>query len=185
MSAPSPNSALDGVLLDGAGRRVAADAWCFLEDDQGIEACADIVLSLDRLEEMAEQLAGRNGRVGVLLRAGEDVERLEPFLAQLALVAIEFPAFKDGHGLSAARLLRGRYGFKGELRAVGAVLEDQLFFMLRCGFDGFALRHRDPEAAFAKAAATFTHSYQRASDRRETIAALRGREANSDEHDRG
>lgn len=170
---PSPSSAQAPALLNGDGLRVANDPWCFLEDDQGIQDCTDVVLSVDRLEEMAEQLRGRNGRVGVLLRAGEDVERLAPFRTQLALVAIEFPAFKDGRGLSAARLLRSRFGFGGEVRAVGAVLEDQLHFMLRCGFDAVALRHPDPEAAFAKAAATFTYTYQPASDRREPIAALR------------
>ena len=179
MTAPTPNSALTPVLLDGAGRRVARDPWCFLEDDQGIEACADIVLSLDRLEEMAPQLAGRNGRLGVILRAGEEVERLAPFLPQLTLVAIEFPIFKDGRGLSAARLLRARYGFTGELRAVGAVLEDQLLFMLRCGFNAFALKHAEPEAAFAKAAATFSNVYQGGSDHRTAIAALRRGEAGS------
>lgn len=174
---PTPNSALAPVLLDRAGRRVAADPWCFLEDDQGIEACSDVVLSLDRLEEMADQLQGRNGRLGVLLRAGEAVERLAPFLANLALVAIEFPAFKDGRGLSSAHLLRGRYKFTGEVRAVGSVLEDQVFFMLRCGFDAFALRHAQAEAAFAKAAKTFSQQYQGAADGRPTIAALRHRRA--------
>lgn len=178
-SAPIPNSAAAPVLLDGWGARVAADPWCFLADDQGIEGCADVVLSLDRLEEMAPQLAGRNGRVGVLLQAGEAVERLAPFLGQLALVAVEFPAFKDGRGFSAARLLRGRLAYEGELRAVGHVLEDQLFYMLRCGFDAVALRHPDPEAAFAKAAQTFRHAYQRASDARPAIAEQRRQEADT------
>lgn len=177
MTAPTPNSAAAPVLLDGWGARIENDRWCFLADDQGIEACSDVVLSLDRLEAMAGQLRGRNGRVGVLLRAGEDVERLAPFLDELDLIAVEFPAFKDGRGFSAARLLRGRFAYEGELRAVGFVLEDQLFFLIRCGFDAFALRHPDPEAAFTRASRTFRHAYQRASDTRSSIPERRRQEA--------
>lgn len=177
MTAPTPSSAATPALLDGWGARIKDDRWCFLADDQGIEDCSDVVLSLDRLEEMAEQLQGRNGRLGALLRAGEDVERLAPFLEQLDLVAVEFPIFKDGRGYSAARLLRGRFAYEGELRAVGMVLEDQLFFLMRCGFDAFALRHPDPEAAFHRAARTFRNAYQRASDARLSIAEQRRQEA--------
>lgn len=177
MTAPTPNSAAAPVLLDGWGARIENDRWCFLADDQGIEDCSDVVLSLDRLEEMAAQLRGRNGRLGVLLKAGEDVERLIPFLDQLDLVAVAFPAFKDGRGFSTARLLRGRFAYEGELRAVGLVLEDQLFFLMRCGFDAFALRHPDPEAAFARASRTFRNAYQRASDARTPIADQRRQEA--------
>ncbi|MDF1762419.1 MAG: DUF934 domain-containing protein [Oleibacter sp.] len=77
-----------------------------------------------------------------------------------ARICIDFPKFSDGRGYSAARLLRERYGFNGELRAVGDVLIDQLFFMKRCGFDTFALRDdqvlEDALAAFS----TFSVSYQ-------------------------
>ena len=69
-------------------------------------------------------------------------------LAFFDLVALEFPIFKDGRAYSTARLLRERYHYKGELRAIGEVLRDQLQFMLRCGFDAFEYAGRTlPEEA--------------------------------------
>jgi uncharacterized protein (DUF934 family) len=64
------------------------------------------------------------------------------------LIAVRFPKFGDGRGYSIARLLRERYGYRGELRAVGDVLRDQLLFMKRSGFDSFSLREdQDPDEA--------------------------------------
>ena len=69
-------------------------------------------------------------------------------VSTFALIALEFPKFRDGRAYSYARLLRERYGFKGELRAVGDVLMEQLFFMLRTGFDAFDIQQSpDPVAA--------------------------------------
>ena len=66
------------------------------------------------------------------------------------MIAVNFPAFTDGRGFSSARALRARYGYKGEIRAIGDVLRDQLFFMRRCGFDAYAIRaDRSPEDALA------------------------------------
>lgn len=78
------------------------------------------------------------GLVGVRLAPADEPGRLVPFPDQLELIEIEFPAHTDGRGLSQARLLRQRYGFSGELRAVGRVLRDQIFFMHRSGFDAYA-----------------------------------------------
>ena len=88
-----------------------------------------------------------------------EVLRLEPTddpasvadrLGQAARVEVNFPKFGDGRGYSIARLLRERYGYRGELRAVGDVLRDQLLFMKRSGFDSFSLREdQDPDEALA------------------------------------
>lgn len=78
--------------------------------------------------------------VGVWLAGDEDATALVPWLTQLPLVAVDFPKFTDGRGFSTAFLLRSRLGYKGELRAIGDVLPDQLFFLWRVGFDAFALR---------------------------------------------
>ena len=68
----------------------------------------------------------------------------------LRVIAVEFPQFTDGRGYSIARLLRERYRYTGELRAVGDVLRDQLYLMAECGFDAFALREdRDANDALA------------------------------------
>ena len=86
-------------------------------------------------------------------------------LDRFALVAVNFPKFGDGRGYSIARLLRERYGYKGELRAIGEVVRDHLFFMARCGFDAFLLRDdQDPEEALT-AFGDFSDSYQSTVDR--------------------
>lgn len=100
--------------------------------------------------------------------AGE-VLRLEPTddpaavaerLARVARVEVHFPKFGDGRGFSIGRLLRERYGYTGELRAVGHITRDHLFFLESCGFDAFELREgEDPHAALA-AFDDFSESYQ-------------------------
>src|SRR5438270_13359823 len=98
-----------------------------------------------------------------------EVVRLEPTddpaavadrLEGVTRVEVHFPKFGDGRGFSIGRLLRERYGYKGELRAVGHITRDHLFFLESCGFDAFELREgEDPHAALA-AFDDFTESYQ-------------------------
>ena len=108
----------------------------------------------------------------VRIEPGDDVRLLLPFLGRLALVEVNFPSFGDGRGYSSARILR-EAGYTGELRAVGAVLIDQLSHMRRCGFDSFAPDKRLDEEDAARAFATWENVYQRAADRRATIADKR------------
>ena len=89
------------------------------------------------------------------------------------VVALEFPKFRDGRAYSYARLLRERYGFKGELRAVGEVLLEQLFFMLRTGFDAFEIESADPLEDYRTALADFSVWYQPTADGRPTAMQLR------------
>ena len=115
-----------------------------------------------RDEILARSAGGRP--IGVWLDAGEDPEAIADDLGHFALVAINFPKFADGRGYSTARLLRERYGYRGELRAIGDVLRDQLFLMKRCGFDAYALR-ADKDASEALAGLTdFSETYQAAAD---------------------
>ena len=77
-----------------------------------------------------------------------EVEDLEPLLDRLDLIAVYIPGFADGRALSFATLLRKRYGFKGELRAIGEVLPDLTPFMYRSGFDSFVLENdKDADTA--------------------------------------
>jgi uncharacterized protein (DUF934 family) len=91
------------------------------------------------LEEFIERASSGQAGLGVLVRPDEDVGRLKPFLGQISLVALIFPAFNDGRAFSHASLLRTRLGYTAELRAVGDVLIDQVPLMLRCGIDSFAV----------------------------------------------
>lgn len=87
----------------------------------------------------ADELLGRS-EAGVWLKGSDEPSRIAPWLERLPLVAIEFSKFTDGRGYSAAFLLRSRLGYRGELRAIGDVLPDQLFYMRRVGFSAFAVR---------------------------------------------
>ena len=90
------------------------------------------------------------GDVGVWLAPDADPEAVSADIAALPLIAVDFPAFTDGRGYSIGRLLRDRYGFTGELRAIGDILRDQLFALAECGFDAFDIRaDRDAAAALA------------------------------------
>jgi uncharacterized protein (DUF934 family) len=168
--------ALGAGALIRNGALVAHDAWTLLADDEAAPEGADIVVSLPRFKAEREALIARNaGRLGVLIDAGEAVEDAGADAPRFSLVMVRFPAFRDGRGFSTARLLRDRYGYTGELRAVGDVLEDQIFFMLRCGFDAFELISAEPAAAFARASRLFTAVYQPASDARAPAPLLRGK----------
>ena len=103
------------------------------------EACTEadpLIVPLAQLRSDAAQWQSRAGPLGVRLGPADAVDELAALLPRLALIAVEFPSPGDGRGYSQARLLRGRFGFRGELRAVGAgVRQDQAFLLARCGFD--------------------------------------------------
>jgi uncharacterized protein (DUF934 family) len=108
-------------------------------------------------------LDGQTNANAVRLEAGDDARALLPHLGQLALVEVSFPSFRDGRGYSAARVLR-EAGYKGELRAAGDVLVDQLPFMLRCGFDSFAPEAEIDRATLDRALSRYADHYQPAAD---------------------
>ena len=90
---------------------------------------------------------GYNGPLGVEISAGEAVAPLEAHLPRLAMIALAFPKFSDGRNYSAARLLRERFGYMGELRAIGEVLSDQIPLMRRCGIGSYEVRHEPTRQA--------------------------------------
>ncbi|KZX63778.1 MULTISPECIES: DUF934 domain-containing protein [unclassified Alcanivorax] len=125
---------IDGAIVDNQWQRLETDAL-----ENGVPAQGKIIVPLAYWQENREALIAR-GDVAVWLAPGEEPKDLEDDLAALPLVAIHFPAFKDGRGYSYARELRTRYKFDGEVRATGDVLRDQLFYMTRCGFNAFEVR---------------------------------------------
>jgi uncharacterized protein (DUF934 family) len=123
-------------------RVVVDDRWTLLPDAKSLSdvppgAAVIVPLALWRMERAA--LLARSD-VGVWLAPTDDPAALAGDVAKLPLIAVNFPKFTDGRGYSIARLLRERHGFRGELRAIGDVLRDQLFALSQCGFDAFALR---------------------------------------------
>ncbi len=148
-------------------RRIAANNWHLLErgpkgELPEVPARGDVIVPLALWLARREELLARaeTGPLGVWIDANEGPEALAPDVQRFPLIAVNFPKFGDGRGYSIARLLRERYGFKGELRAIGDVLHDHLFFMSQCGFDAFALREdQDPQAALS-VFGTFSDGYQ-------------------------
>lgn len=153
----------------------ADDPWTSLGDDAPAHDAMDVIVSLERLTLDAGRLKDRKGRLGARVAAGEDVGALGAHLDALDLVALEFPKFADGRAFSSARLLRERMGFRGELRAVGDVLRDQLFYMVRCGFDAFEIARPDAAEAFAEAMRELSIVYQPAADQRQPAWRRRAR----------
>ena len=150
-------------LLTAEGE-TRSDDWTLLPRDVNAAElpAGDLILPFRVWVEARTELLARGSRAGVWLASDEQAEDLEPFLAELAIIAIDFPVFSDGRGYSNARILRERLGYDGELRAVGDVLRDQLFLMRRCGFDSFALRSDRDAAQAVSALADFRHAYQQA-----------------------
>ena len=132
------------LLKDGA---IVTDAWSVLEDDSAPEG--DVIVTLERWQQDRESLRAHNGRLGLRLKSDQSPAEVADDLDRFERIALEFPRFGDGRADSYARLLRERYGFAGELRAVGNVLRDQLFFMVRCGFDAFEIDKGDTTESMA------------------------------------
>jgi uncharacterized protein (DUF934 family) len=120
-----------------------------------------------------DEFKARDGATGVIWPNDRNVSELAPFLDRLALVALIFPAYKDGRAYSQARLLRERYGYRGELRATGQVLRDQFVFLVRAGFDSFDVVKPADAAAFEEAVKRYSVFFQPTGDGRMTVARSR------------
>jgi len=150
------------IIRDGA---IVTDDWTQLPaDHRGALPAGPVIIALPqwltRRDEFIEHAAAHSLPLGVWLDGSEDPAQLAGDLARLALIAIHFPKFADGRGYSAAYLLRSRHGFQGELRAIGDVLRDQLFYLKRAGFNSFAVRaDRSVEDAL-QALKDFSEPYQ-------------------------
>lgn len=150
------------TLIDRNGER--GDAWTRVTETTPVEATHLLVPLAAWQADRAGWIA-TGARLGVLLGPADDPADLAADLGALSLIAIEFPAFTDGRGYSIARLLRERHGWRGELRAVGDVLIDQLHYLARCGFDSFALADGQSVDAALTAFQPFGESYQAGVDR--------------------
>jgi uncharacterized protein (DUF934 family) len=144
------------------------DRFTNVADDESAPK-GDVVISLSRFQSEGEALLADGRDIGVRVEAGETVDALTYDLPRISLVALVFPTFRDGRAFSSAALLRERYGFKGEVRAVGDVWREQARFMVRCGFDAFEPVDGSTAEAWAQASGDFRHVYQRAADTLEPI----------------
>jgi len=161
------------IRIEGGHAAIAEDVSTFIGDEDEIPASGDVVLSLARFQSEGEGLMASGRRVGVRLQPGEDVEALAYDLPRLGLVELRFDKFRDGRPYSSAVLLRERFGYAGELRAVGDVLREQAQHMLRCGFDAFVPADGSSSQEWLAATRRYRHVYQGAADDRTPIYAER------------
>lgn len=158
------------LIKDG---KIADDPWVRVAADAPLPDAEALLVPYGIWKEHRQDLLAHNGRLGILLGADHPPRLIADDLARLDLVALEFPVFKDGRAYSYARLLRERFGYTKELRAVGNVLRDQFAFMHRCGFDAYEVADAGLADTWSRALDEISHVYQPASDRRRPIAALR------------
>ena len=140
-------------------REIVADEWAHL-DETSAEVSA-LIVPLAQLRSDEARWRAWRGRLGVRLTPTDAPEELTRELKRFELIAVEFPNAGDGRGYSQGRLLRARFGFEGELRAVGAgVRQDQVYLLTRCGFDAFELAAGEDLEAARRALGRYSVAYQ-------------------------
>ncbi|MBR9884767.1 MAG: DUF934 domain-containing protein [Oceanospirillales bacterium] len=142
---------------------VNENGWLLVEEAETLPQSGDLLLPLALYLECGETLKGHKGRIAVKVNGDDDLTPVLESKDLFAMIAIEFPAFRDGRGFSLARILR-RAGYKGELRAVGSPARDQLGYMERCGFNAFEFADEEFSDDFLKAFGEISVRYQGSSD---------------------
>lgn len=161
-------------LKDGVYRGVE-DPLTHVADDEALPP-GDVIISLTRFQAEGEALLSEGRRVGVKLEAEEEVEALAydlPRLSVVGIVALNFPKYRDGRAYTNARVLRERFKFAGQIRAVGDVLREQAGFMVRVGFNAFEPADDASANEWQAAASRYRHVYQRSADGRAPAFAER------------
>jgi uncharacterized protein (DUF934 family) len=150
-------------LIDLHGQPMA-NPWVLLDKEATLEAACShasgqLIVPLNLWQSSAAELQDGRRRIAIWLDSDEDAATVAPALQDIAFVALNFPAFMDGRSYSKAVILRQQYGYQGEIRAIGDVLRDQLFYMRRCGFSTFDLKDSVKLEEAAKALQDFSTSY--------------------------
>lgn len=142
-------------------RALSDDSFRLLEPGEVLPPEGDVFATLEQLESAREGGAlPRRGRTGLHVLGDVDLEQIAGVLQLVDAVALEIPRYTDGRVYSTARLLRDRLGFRGELRATGHVLRDQLAYLERCGIDAFELAEGQNPAEALKAFGEISVHYQ-------------------------
>jgi uncharacterized protein (DUF934 family) len=144
--------------------RVVDDSWTILADDTQSLPDGDLLLSYAQWQTFSNQIEAHKGNVGVVIEGNAEIEDIIEPLLNLPLIAINFPKFADGRGFSVASLLRDRYNYCGEIRAVGGFIRDQLYLLNRCGFNAFKFAEDIDLSEAAKSLEDFTETYQVSAD---------------------
>ncbi|MFT4886227.1 MAG: hypothetical protein ACJA2D_000548 [Pseudohongiellaceae bacterium] len=144
---------------------LVADAWTLLKDSTGPEVLdvvrgKKLIVPLKFWLENAAEIVLYEGTIGIWLNSDETPNMINSDLNEIPLIALNFPSFTDGRSYSSARQLRNEFSYRGELRAIGDILRDQIYYLSQCGFNSFSLRHdQDPELCL-RALEDFATNYQ-------------------------
>jgi uncharacterized protein (DUF934 family) len=161
------------------GGRLVEDKFVRLLDDAPLPEGVPVLIPAARLIADARELVLRQAPTGVIWPNDRRIAELAPYLDWLALVALVFPTFKDGRAYSQARILRERHDFRGELRATGQILRDQLMFLHRAGFDAFEVTKDNDAVHVVEALQRYSVFYQPTGDGRVSARKARLAQAKS------
>ena len=154
-------------------KTVIEDLFVMVAEGEPLPADRPAMVGKARYLAEREAITGRNAPLGLKLAAGEGLDGIEDDISRFTVIALDFPKYTDGRSYSIARLLRERHGYRGELRATGNVLHDQVPLMARCGFDAFDITHPGTLKAVTEGTIVDVqvHYQPAASDIRETAPA--------------
>ncbi|OGB26871.1 MAG: oxidoreductase [Burkholderiales bacterium RIFCSPLOWO2_02_FULL_57_36] len=162
-------------------KAVIADDWTLLQLAEGdtpetvAVLAGKVIVPLKVWQAQQAALQGR-GDIGVWIASDERPEALKGEVQNFPVIAVDFPKFSDGRGYSIAYNLRARLGYTGELRAIGDVLRDQLFYMQRVGFNAFATRPDRNIHDALKGLTDFSEAYQASWDQKAPLFRRTNRE---------
>ncbi len=160
------------LIKDG---RIVEDDWVQVPDGEPVPADRPAIITFERWQAERDSFAGRNAALGVRVKSGTLAPAIAPDLERFALIAVEFPKFRDGRGFSTARELRERYGYQGEIRAVGHIIPDQYQFMMRTGFTSAEAPEGANPESWARALTEITIAFQPSLDDAQPLSLLRRR----------
>lgn len=143
-------------------REVVADNWTLI-NEESLDQAGDVIVPLALYLENKEALEGREGQLAIQVNGDDDLAVVLESLDKFPLIAVDFPAFRDGRGFSIARLLN-RAGYKGEIRATGDVGRDRIAYMERCGFTAIQISDEIYKDEMLSAFTEVSNYYQSATD---------------------
>jgi uncharacterized protein (DUF934 family) len=160
------------MVLVKAGKPVE-DLWTHVENGDALPE-GPVTISWARWQTDRDNIAKPSAELGVRIPNTVTTAEIGAEADRFGMIVVNFPNFGDGRAFSQARVLRSQYGYKGEIRATGGVLRDQLQFMVRCGIDAFEVPERAmTEGWFEAALGEFDLFYQPAEDNRPWIQRQR------------
>ncbi|KEI71784.1 DUF934 domain-containing protein [Endozoicomonas elysicola] len=157
------------------GQQISNDHFQILDQNESEASLPEgnLLLHVSAIDAAIQANTDHNGQIGIWFDSADEPEMVADALNQFEVIAVNFPKFMDGRGYSIARLLRERFNYRGDVRAIGDVLVDQLYYLQRCGFSSFRLREdQNPDYA-VEALTTFSTDYQTAADNLTPVYRLR------------